>query len=160
MAFCYPTEGDEAMTDDARLASDSGSQPKRAEAYVPQIGHTGTQSSALHQLARGLRLSTSQDLSHRLPSLVVALIAAFVASVLACLDGMAAALGWPLSEDNVEFALWSGCWSGVISSPILGAITFATPPAARLVVALGGAVFWALLSGFCFFVYAAGVAAC
>jgi hypothetical protein len=96
----------------------------------------------------------------RLATFVAGVVAAFFASLLACVWGIAAALHWPLSEENLEYALVRGaCW-GVVGGLLVGLVACRVRPnwrASLWVIGLGS-LLWAAAVGFCFSVYVAAVA--
>jgi hypothetical protein len=159
-AFGRSVTGDEAMSDQIRRPPYGWGQFRRAEAPVLNSEDSEGENPDSQPPAQERTFGIQRGPSSILLSLVIALGVVFTASVLACLAAEVAADGWPLSVANLEFALEAGCWLGASSVPVLGIATLAAPPAGRHAVALGGAVLWALVGGFCFFVITAACAAC
>ena len=74
--------------------------------------------------------------------------------------GMGAALGWPLSFPNLDFAARMGCFWGCVGSVLVSGFSLNCSEAIRLKVALIGALVWAVVSGMYFSCWVVAVASC
>jgi hypothetical protein len=98
----------------------------------------------------------------RITIFVIGVVVTLLASMIAFVLGIAAELGWPLSDANMTDALRMGAFSGVAGGLIVGVLAIAAPAKWRVAAWLIGigSLLWAAITGLCFFVYVAAVASC
>lgn len=92
--------------------------------------------------------------------LLVGISTAFGTSIGACLGGIAAALGCPLSEASFHWAIITGCWWGGFGAILLSIALLVVSPKRRLAVVVYGGMVWFLVVGFFYFMYVAAIASC
>jgi hypothetical protein len=92
--------------------------------------------------------------------LAEAVFAPMMGSLLGFPVAMGVALSWPLSGENLTYALKSGGVWGAIGALVIVVLTALVPPARRHLVAVAGSVAWVVVSMLCFFVTVVLVAGC
>jgi hypothetical protein len=96
----------------------------------------------------------------RLLCLAYGLLLTLFLTVAASVFATSNALGWPLSEANMQYALIQGAVLGVVAGAVLGAVAAKEPAFGCLFLIGVSAVAWAAVTGCLFFVFVAGSAAC
>jgi hypothetical protein len=98
----------------------------------------------------------------RAPAFCGGVSLAFLCTFGAYVFAMGAALSWPLSAPNMEYAISQGVFWGVVGGLLVGFVASSMASNARACLALigVGSVVWAGASSFVFFVYVAGTAGC
>jgi hypothetical protein len=106
---------------------------------------------------------TARQLRLRFATFAIVAIITFVASVAGIVVAIGAAISWPLSYQNLEYALVQGVGWGTAGGLLAGcrALVASNPHRWRTwswFIAAG--LLWAAAISVCFFVYAAAAAAC
>src|SRR5690242_12490422 len=93
-------------------------------------------------------------------ALIIGIVAPLTGSIVASIGGVGIALGLPLSDVNLRYAIESVCGWGIIGSVLLTCCLLPIPPQRRVAFALVGSIVWSILAGGYAFLYAAAIASC
>lgn len=93
--------------------------------------------------------------------IAIAVVTTVATSALAVVLGTAYVLGWPLSQDNLNYALERGAFWGIVGGGLLIFAAGRVPSIqTSTFLTAGVCLIWSAVIGVCFMVYSAVLAAC